>query len=242
MENNKKLATKLLNILDTMGGVPKKGHNKHQNYYYMREVDVMEALKEQLIKNKIIMLTSSKFVDIQKKEGKDKTEFVTTVETTHTFLDTETGETLPITSVGSGYDSSDKGASKAITASFKYAIMKTFMISDEGADIENDGQSQQAPVAKPAGTTTGRVGFNRGPQASMPPKEAAPEVVPTIHIELGPEAPAKQTVTQQVAPNATTQVTVTQSTLNTKPTTTVKPAPRFGTRPQVTVAKTEPKF
>lgn len=150
MSKENKLATKLLSILDTMGGVPKKGHNKHQNYYYMREVDVMEALKEQLIKNKIIMLTSSKFVDIQKKEGNAKTEFVTTVETTHTFLDTETGETLPITSVGSGYDSSDKGASKAITASFKYAIMKTFMISDEGADIENDGESKQAPAVKAA--------------------------------------------------------------------------------------------
>lgn len=233
--SDKKLATKLLNILDTMGGVPKKGYNKHQNYHYMREVDVMEALKDQLIKHKIIMLTSSKFVDIQKKDGKDKTEFVTTVETTHTFLDTETGETLPITSVGSGYDSSDKGASKAITASFKYAIMKTFMISDEGADIENDGQTQQAPVAKPAG----RVGFNRSPQAapSTPPVVAESKPEP-ITIDLGPSAPEKQTVTQQTTPNSSTQVTVTQSTLKTN--TTVKPPPRFGSRPAV--AKAEPKF
>ncbi len=149
MDNKNKLATKLLSIFETMGAVEKKGYNKHQNYYYMREVDVMEALKGQLIKNKIIMLTSSKFVDIQKKEGKDKTEFVTTVETTHTFYDTETGETLPITSVGSGYDSSDKGASKAITAAFKYGIQKTFMISDEGADIENDGETKQPPVQTP---------------------------------------------------------------------------------------------
>lgn len=236
--SDKKLASKLLNILDTMGGVPKKGYNKHQNYHYMREVDVMEALKEQLIKNKIIMLTSSKFVDIQKKDGKDKTEFVTTVETTHTFLDTETGETLPITSVGSGYDSSDKGASKAITASFKYAIMKTFMISDEGADIENDGQTQQAPVAKPA--STGRVGFNRTAQQASPPPPQAEEKAPTIHIELGPSTPKEQTVVQQVAPNATVQTTVTQTTLNTKP--AVKPAPRFGTRPSVAATKAEPKF
>lgn len=238
---NNKLASKLLNILDTMGGVPKKGYNKHQNYHYMREVDVMEALKEQLIKNKIIMLTSSKFVDIQKKDGKDKTEFVTTVETTHTFLDTETGESLPITSVGSGYDSSDKGASKAITASFKYAIMKTFMISDEGADIENDGQTQQAPVAKP---TANRVGFNRGTSAASK-TEVSEEKPPAITIDLGPKAPEKQTVTVQNAPNSTTQITVTQqNNLNTK-TTTVKPAPRFGSRPTVvtqTTTKAEPKF
>lgn len=149
-QTQNKLAGKLVKILGALGGVEKKGYNAHQKYYYMREVDVMEALKAQLIAEKIIMLTSSKFADIQKKEGKDgKVEFVTTVETIHTFLDSETGEQLSITSVGSGYDSSDKGASKAITAAVKYAIMKTFMISDEGADIENDGKTVAAPVAAP---------------------------------------------------------------------------------------------
>ncbi len=149
-QQQNKLAGKLVKILGALGGVEKKGYNSHQKYYYMREVDVMEALKAQLIAEKIIMLTSSKFADIQKKEGKDgKVEFVTTVETIHTFLDSETGEQLSITSVGSGYDSSDKGASKAITAAVKYAIMKTFMISDEGADIENDGKTVAAPVTAP---------------------------------------------------------------------------------------------
>lgn len=149
-QQQNKLAGKLVKILGALGGVEKKGYNSHQKYHYMREVDVMEALKAQLIAEKIIMLTSSKFADIQKKEGKDgKVEFVTTVETIHTFLDSETNEQLSITSVGSGYDSSDKGASKAITAAVKYAIMKTFMISDEGADIENDGKTVAAPVAAP---------------------------------------------------------------------------------------------
>jgi hypothetical protein len=143
------LATKLVKILGALGAVEKKGYNSHQKYHYMREVDVMEALKAQLIQEKIIMLTSSEFVDIQKKEGKDKTDFVTTVKTTHTFIDSETGEQYSVSSVGSGYDSSDKGASKAITAATKYAIMKTFMISDEGADIENDGKTVQAPVTAP---------------------------------------------------------------------------------------------
>jgi hypothetical protein len=144
-----KLAGKLVKILGALGAVEKKGYNAHQKYHYMREVDVMEALKAQLIAEKIIMLTSSEFVDIQRKENKDKVEFVTTVKTIHTFIDAETNEQLSINSVGSGYDSSDKGASKAITAAVKYAIMKTFMISDEGADIENDGKTVQAPVAAP---------------------------------------------------------------------------------------------
>lgn len=215
----KKLAGKLLEILEHMDSVPKKGYNKHQQYHYMREVDVMAALKEQLIKHKIIMSTSSKFVDIQKKEGDKKTEFVTTVETNHVFTDVESGETYTISSVGSGYDSSDKGASKAITASFKYAITKNFMISDEGADIENDGQTVQPPVTKPAGP----VGFKRTAAAANP----SPQTVAT------PPAPVVEKK-EEVAPAA-------PPVLKTTPAAPVKATPRFGTRPTV-VTKTDPTF
>lgn len=177
MQSYQKLAEKLVKIMNSLGAVEKKGYNKHQNYKYMREVDVMEALKAELINNKIIMLTSSKFVDIQKKEGKDKTDFITTVETQHTFIDSESGEALSISSVGSGYDSSDKGAAKAITSAVKYAIMKTFMISDEGADIENDGETVQPP----AKATPLKIGKQAAPVAAKP---AASAVGPNTQAAL----------------------------------------------------------
>jgi len=213
--NNNKLALKLLAILEHMDSVPKNGYNKHQSYHYMREVDVMEALKKELVKHKIIMLTSSKFVDIQKKEaiknGETKTEFVTTVETTHTFVDAETGEQHTITSVGSGYDSSDKGASKAITASFKYAITKTFMISDEGADIENDGESK----AKPVKTTPSKIGASPikiGAAAVEKEKvdtsaKLEPKVAPVVEV-VSPEV--KEEVKAAPAPKAEPVVKATQ--------------------------------
>lgn len=140
----KGISKKLVNILASLSAVPKKGYNKHQNYYYTREVDVLEALKEELVKNNIILLTNSKLVDLKQIEKG----FLTTVETHHTFVDTDSGETITISSVGSGWDSTDKGSAKAITSSVKYALMKTFMISDEGADIENDGVTVQPPVAQ----------------------------------------------------------------------------------------------
>lgn len=194
MSQQNKLAGKLVKILGALGSIEKKGYNSHQKYHYMREVDVMEALKAQLIENKIIMLTSSEFVDIQKKEGKDKTDFVTTVKTTHTFIDSETGEQFSINSVGSGYDSSDKGASKAITAAVKYAIMKTFMISDEGSDIENDGKTVQVPASTPVTNS-----FTKPPvKAEAPPvaakvetKTEAPKVVtPTAKTTVKAFGPA----------------------------------------------------
>jgi hypothetical protein len=142
---------KLVQILESLEAVPKKGYNKHQDYYYTREVDVLEVLKKELVSKKIILLTSSKLAAIsqktkESKDGSKITEFVTSVETTHVFVDAETGHELSITSVGSGYDSTDKGAAKAITSAVKYALLKTFMISDEGADIENDGETKMAPV------------------------------------------------------------------------------------------------
>ena len=183
----KQISSKLVKILASLDSVPKKGYNRNQQYHYMREVDVLEALKKELVDNKIILLTSSRFVEMRDKPKTDKNdnkvvEFVTTVETTHRFIDSESGEELTITSVGSGYDSLDKGASKAITASVKYALMKTFMISDEGADIENDGETKQPPAVA---SNKKSFGFNRAAapeseQATGEPakKEEPKEVVP----------------------------------------------------------------
>jgi hypothetical protein len=194
-KNFTQLAAKLVKIMETLGSIAKKGYNKHQNYYYMREVDVMEALKEELIKNKIVMLTSSKLVDIQKKEGKDKTDFITTVETQHTFVDSETGEVLSINSVGSGYDSSDKGAAKAITSAIKYAIMKTFMISDEGLDIENDGVTAQPPAVKtPPKAATIKSNIKVAAVSAAASVQVATEAPPPEKIEevKADKIPAKQ--------------------------------------------------
>ncbi len=154
-----KLAGKLVKILDSLASVPKKGYNIGQKYHYMREVDVLEALKKELVEKKIIMLTSSNHVQTEKRDRTDKhgnivTEFLVTVHTTHTFIDSESGEQLSITSVGSGIDQGDKSASKAITAATKYALLKTFMISDEGADIENDGSQVAAPQVNNTPTKT----------------------------------------------------------------------------------------
>lgn len=205
MQSYQKLAEKLVKIMNSLGAVEKKGYNKHQNYKYMREVDVMEALKAELINNKIIMLTSSKFVDIQKKEGKDKTDFITTVETQHTFIDSESGEALSISSVGSGYDSSDKGAAKAITSAVKYAIMKTFMISDEGADIENDGETVQPP-AKATPLKLGKASVAAAPKEETKPVVAAGQSAtippnPQIASNDTTQAAEKRVVPKQVTLN-----------------------------------------
>jgi hypothetical protein len=192
MTQNKNITTKLVKILESLASVPKKGYNKHQNYYYMREVDVLEALKEELVKNKVLLLTSSDFVDLQKTDVKDRVTYLTTVKTKHTFIDSETGEELTITSVGSGYDNTDKGAAKAITSAVKYALMKTFMISDEGSDIENDGES----IAKPAPTPKKFLG-NTAPTVLPTQTETTPPVKSEVKVENKVEGPIKRSFGQR---------------------------------------------
>lgn len=221
-----KLSEKLVSIMNSLGSVPKKGYNKNQNYHYMREVDILEALKEELIKNKIILLTSSRFIEMKEKPKTDKNEnkvveFITTVETSHRFIDSESGEELTINSVGSGYDSLDKGASKAITASVKYALMKTFMISDEGADIENDGKEIQPPVEP-------RKSFGRGPAKVIADGAKQDE---TIQVTIsGPNE--KGEMKTEVTPPVTTPVSA--------PPPVVQKS-RFGARTKAAPVK-EPNF
>lgn len=208
MGNKTKLAAKLVKILDNMASVPKKGYNESQRYHYMREVDVLEALKKELVENKVIMLTSSNHVQTEKKDRIDKrtgntvTEFLVTVHTTHTFIDSESGEELSITSVGSGIDSGDKSASKAITAATKYALLKTFMISDEGADIENDGSSVVAPQSNaPAKSMLSKIAAAKKEE----PKQEEP-VTPTLEKkEFKPKLSKFEPPTKQETPKTETK-------------------------------------
>lgn len=163
----KSLAEKLVKVLASVENVEKSGWNSHQKYKYITEEDVLTAVKKALITNKVFIAQSSKILDVKEIDGTDprtgatKKSFLTTVETTHTFIDGDSGESLSVMSTGQGHDSLDKGVYKAITGANKYFFMKTLMLST-GDDPENDsGQvdhSAKSFEGKPA------VGANKAPQ------------------------------------------------------------------------------
>ena len=53
------LFTKVLRVLSEVKKIEKSGFNKHQNYHYSTEQDLIGAVKQLLIDNKIIILTDS---------------------------------------------------------------------------------------------------------------------------------------------------------------------------------------
>lgn len=152
MENNKaKLYTKILNVISKVEKITKSGYNSHQKYHYSTEEDLIGSIRQLMLDNKLLILTSSVVKDVVKlskpqKEGPAKESLVTVVETTHKFIDADTGESESVTSSGSGWDELDKGSFKAVTGAMKYFISKNFLISSED-DPENDGVTPKNTAA-----------------------------------------------------------------------------------------------
>lgn len=142
----KSLGPKLLKILESVGSVGKSGYNEHQEYKYTTEADVLEAVKKALIENKVFVAQSSRITDVKElTNDKGKKSLVTSVETINTFIDTESGETYSVNSVGQGHDSHDKGVFKALTGANKYFLMKNLMIStgDDPEKTSSEGGAKK---------------------------------------------------------------------------------------------------
>ena len=135
MEN--KLTQKLVDIMGEIESVEKDGHNKNQNYDYFSEALIMALLRKKLKDKHILFVPGASINKIENVCRNEKEYALTSINSKHRFIDAETGEILEIEMPGQGQDGGDKGIYKAITGSVKYALMKTFMISD-GSDPEAD--------------------------------------------------------------------------------------------------------
>ncbi len=191
MESNKAKAglfKKILAVLAATEAIEKSGYNSHQSYSYATENDLLDAVRNNLVKNNLMILTSSEYKHAERIVNKDKENLITIIETTHTFADTETGETFSVKSVGSGHDSLDKGAYKAITGAMKYFVSKNFMVATED-DPENDGVSpRKQKSSQPA------QGLNIAPVV----KTAAPKAPPPQTIAVSTSSPVVETKTAVV--------------------------------------------
>ena len=95
-----------------------------------------------LVKHKLAAIVSPEIVgssDVINNKG--NTEHLVTVKAVITLVDTESGESVVVTGIGSGQDGGDKAVMKAQTAAIKYAYMLSLAIStndDPEADSKTD--------------------------------------------------------------------------------------------------------
>ncbi|HHY13322.1 MAG TPA: hypothetical protein GX526_01575, partial [Thermoanaerobacterales bacterium] len=141
------LAQKLLNIMEAVKYIQKRGVNRHFGYTYATEADVAEAVREEMIKQKVVAIPSVIEDSIREIQGRKGTLFVARAKIKFTFIDIETGKSIDFIMVGEGQDVGDKAIYKAITGCQKYALMKLFLIPT-GDDPELDKQEPEEEKTK----------------------------------------------------------------------------------------------
>lgn len=159
----KRLTAKLVEIIKDLPMVEKRGRNDFHHYNYAMEVDFLEAVRPRLTERGILMSMSVDSIEVTNKG--EKGGMITTIKTTHTFIDSETGETLVFHGAGQGEDKGDKGIYKAQTGALKYALAKFFLIST-GDDPEAYNQKRME-----AGKVTKRSKNAPPPPPTEPPPD-----------------------------------------------------------------------
>ena len=139
---NKKIAAKLVKVMEECSHVLKRGTNDFHHYHYATSADVMEKVNASLVANKLCALVKSELLNFENvTNAKGNMEHLATVRVNVTLIDADSGEKVEISGMGNGQDIADKAIMKAETAAIKYAYMLSFAIStgdDPEADTKTD--------------------------------------------------------------------------------------------------------
>ena len=121
--------------------IPKDGKvefNKTK-YKYLSAEAIVENIRKEMIKQKLIIYPIACTTDNTDGSGKDIT-------ATYRILAIEDGSSIDVQVTGGGHDSTDKKSYKAMTGAYKYALRQTFMIEtgDNDPDRVPSGKGKQA--------------------------------------------------------------------------------------------------
>jgi hypothetical protein len=162
------LVQKLASIRRELKNIEKKGHNKFQDYDFLRAEDIAGEMGDRLAAmNVIVARRNLSFVQdnitIKKENGDERTDVHVIVTLDYVFLDGDEygGELTPdaacnrthfaevvVSSIGEGRDSGDKAVAKAMTNALKYALTQPLMMRI-GDDPEADAPHDQPEKRKP---------------------------------------------------------------------------------------------
>jgi len=117
-------------------------------YNYISEQEVTTRLREEMIKNKVVVFPTSVMYSTQ--TLRDNT--LTDVSVMYRFVDVEDGSYVDVAGGGQGYDQADKAFSKAMTAAFKVMQRQTFAIPSPSKD-DPDTFASESYSNKSASTT-----------------------------------------------------------------------------------------
>lgn len=131
------LVSKLAEVQASIRNVAKDGYNEFHKYRYAEEAAIVKACRWELAKRHIMIVPSI--------ESVDRTGTLTTITTSYTIMDGESGETITSRWAGTGDDKLDKGLFKANTGSLKTYLTKLLLLPT-GDDAEQDSPVSDVEV------------------------------------------------------------------------------------------------
>ena len=135
------LCEKLHKIYESVDHIDKFGENKSQKYFFLRSADVVRAIREQLIEQRVYAEINFDFVgepfNIPREKAPNAPFIAVRVRCWVVFHDLDSADVITSSGLGEGCDNNDKAAGKAQTNALKYAIKNAFLVPDE-ADPEAD--------------------------------------------------------------------------------------------------------
>lgn len=161
METNKPkgLLPKLAALQSTVRGLGKD--TKGNSYEYVSGSKVLDAVRPRM--DELGLLLVQEVEDIRNERldytvGSDtkprqKSEMFTSVSMLFTWIDTETGEKLPVRFAANGCNGWDKGLGSALTYGERYFLLKFFHIATDEDDVDARQGEEASPAAKPAPET-----------------------------------------------------------------------------------------
>ena len=148
----KQIASKLVKVMADCAYIQKSGTNDFHRYKYATAADVLEKVNASLVKHGIAVTAQAELIDLRDVVTlKGNTERLATVKTTLNLVDSESGESVSCSGIGSGQDLGDKAVMKACTASLKYAWMTSLSMAT-GDDPESDSTVDERMAVEPPKT------------------------------------------------------------------------------------------
>ncbi len=135
-------------------GKDQKAEFGNTRYKYRGIDDLINAANPALTKNGVIV--APRVLDLLREDRKSVkgADMVFTVVTMEYTFYAEDGSSIVVSVIGEGADNGDKGANKAMTSAYKYALGQALAIATDMVDSETDDPqvgSKPAPLApKPA--------------------------------------------------------------------------------------------
>ncbi len=134
------LIQKLISVYEEIDHIQKSGHNKNQNYDFVRATDMVRAVRKAFLKLGVyaeVNLVNERQYTIAREKAPNAPFNAVDVRCTIVFHDLESNETITSSGLGTGADTGDKAIYKAQTGATKYAMRNAFLVPDE-ADPEAD--------------------------------------------------------------------------------------------------------